>query len=319
LALVGTAFADEAIDMEAVNRGIQDLETTSNGCVYNSGESISGTGYVNSYSNLFSENSEGSKVQALKVTRSGSGFYSHESSSVLVQNRTDYREGGWTDFSWKTEENENIRTNYSEVDLLTRGTFKSESIRSLWKDRTFVQDYVGLTSMESIFDNTDALSKESKTSIHSNQPSFESSIDNVPGTDIPLSWKADINTKMNLIAEFNGSSHIGAILRDRVDNGSLINRAKNRAKTLIDEDYKGSLFLTENMAVNIRKNINWNDKMESNPGPIYSDSNNYQPYFNDDYGNYPWLPCACINGWNEMTFRDQMYHSAKDIFNCTGL
>jgi len=68
---------------------------------------------------------------------------------------------------------------------------------------------------------------------------------------------------------------------------------------LMDEDYKGSFNLSKNMAITIKKTIDYGDV--------------------DVEGaeDYPWLPCACNAGWDDMAIHDQRYHSAKEFFNCT--
>ena len=70
----------------------------------------------------------------------------------------------------------------------------------------------------------------------------------------------------------------------------------------MDENYMGSFNITKKMAVALKQTTEYGDPDADLDG------------FN---GVYPWLPCACNAGWDDMTIHDQRYHSAKDFFDCT--
>lgn len=37
----------------------------------------------------------------------------------------------------------------------------------------------------------------------------------------------------------------------------------------------------------------------------------YDQIYKGKYEDYPWLPCVCNAGWDDMAIHDQRYHSAK--------
>ena len=118
---------------------------------------------------------------------------------------------------------------------------------------------------------------------------------------------------MNINSKFDGSAHLGVTLADvsladvsDVDNvmGGISGITKTKAKSIVlmDEDYKGSFNLTKKMAVIIAKTTDYGDYDTNEDG------------FHNDY---PWLPCLCNAGWDDMVIHDQRYHSAKGFFDCT--
>ena len=207
------------------------------------------------------------------------------------------------------DENHNITTKedisavYAPVSLQFPGSFKAKTIKSLWKDQTYAKNYAGMITMDSLFDYAKALHKESTTTIYSEDHTYQEYLESENSTTGSI---------MNINSNFDGSGHLGVTLADV--RGGISGIAKDLAATknheearangtvLMDEDYKGSFNLTKKMSVIIAKTTDYGDYDANEDG------------FDNDY---PWLPCACNAGWEDMTIHDQRYHSAKGFFDCT--
>ncbi len=299
LGTLGLALAENAADEEAVDKGTMDLETIIQGSLYTADQFVTGTGFANIYNNLAILNpDDNSQVLNLKILDSGTGAYSHNS-YVYVQNNTIMSADGQFE-----SDNHNITTKdntnavYSPVSIQFPGSFKAKTIKSLWKDQTYAKNYAGMISMDSLFDYANMLHKESTTTMYSDQHNYHDYLESTNST---------IGSSMDIDSNFGGSAHLGVTLADVRGGTSGITKAKADSTVLMDEDYRGSFNLTKKMAVNIKKTTNYG----------YYEKN-YEGLYNvGSLDDYPWLPCACNVGWDDMTIHDQRYHSAKGFFDCT--
>jgi hypothetical protein len=301
IGLIGFVLAEDAADEEMVDNGTMDLVTTVHGYVYTADQSVAGTGFANIHSNLGSVNpDDGSQVLNLKVLDSGSGYYSHNSSITVMNNvaRKDEKalispeeefEGSDQNITAK----EDTSAVYSEMNFQIPGSFRVKAIRSLWKDQTCAKNYAGMISMNSLFDYAKTLNKESTTIMHSDLYENEENLD---------TSSSNIGSSMDINSQFDGVAHLGATINDvrGGDFGIMEPKAKSNSAVLMDEDYKGSFYISKKMATEIDQITNYGDL-----------DTDIIPY------DYPWLPCACNAGWDDMAIHDTKYHSAKDFFDCT--
>ena len=297
LEIVGVALADNAADEEQmVDNGTMALVTIVQGSLFTADQSVEGTGFANVYKRLeVVDPSDKSQVLIIKNLGSGTGAYS-DSSYIYVQNNTYLTPA--EDFE-SSDHNitlkDDITAVYSPVSFQFPGSFKANTIKSLWKDQTYSKNYANMVTMDSLFDYSKALTKESTTTMYSTYHKYQDYIG--PGTINATAW-----SKMAITSNFEGSAHLGAILGDVRGGNSGIVKSKAQDTVLMDEDYRGSFNLTKKMAVTLKKS---------------TDYGNYETNYDGYDGDYPWLPCICNTGWNDMIIHDQRYHSAKGFFDCT--
>lgn len=286
---MGVALAENASDEEMVDNGTTELGTIVQEYVYTQDQSVSGVGFASIYGDLSSVDPDGSRSLNLKVLSSGSGLYRRDS-SVYVQNYilknlpSEDIDSSKRNITVKDD----INATYEGVNFQIPGSFRVKSIKSLWKDQTCAKNYAGIISLNSLFDYAKALRKESTTTMYSDQKDYEAYVE---GTD------SDIGSHMDISSKFDGMAHLGATIND-VRGERLTTKDKTNSIILVDEDYNGFFNITKKLAVDIKKTTDYND-------------------FDSDEDDYPWLPCACNAGWDDMTIHDQRYHSAKDFFDCT--
>lgn len=289
LVTLGVALAENAADEDRVNNGTMDpFGTVVQGSIFTSDQSVSGFGFANSNSNLAVVNSDGSQNLNLKSIGSGSGYYSHNS-SIHVQDDvviTSKDEPASSDR--KITAKDETSAVYAATNFQIPGSFRAKSVRSLWKDQTCAKNYAGLISMNSVFDNAKTLNKETITTLYSDVADYEG---------IEESNSSNVGSSMAINSVFDGTAHLGATIND-VREESKTMKAKPDDAVLMDEDYRGAFTISKKMAVNIKKTTDFGD-------------------FDTDDNDYPWLPCICNIGWDDMTIHDQRYHSAKWFFDCT--
>lgn len=298
LGTFGLALAEDAADEVNVDSGTIDLEDTIAGSYFASDQSITGTGLANIYNNLgVVDPDDGSQVLNLKILTSGTGGYSH-SSYVYVQNNSVITNGNYYSDNHNITAKEEISAVYSPVSLQFPGSFKAKTIKSLWRDRTYAKNYAGMISMDSLFDYAKALHKESTVIMHSDDHTYQGFLTSINSTT---------DSSMAITSNFDGSAHLGVNLADVRGSISGIMKDKPESTALMDEDYRGSFNLTKKMAVKIKKTTDYGDY-----------ERNYEGLFDvDSLDDYPWLPCLCNTGWDDMAIHDQRYHSAKGFFDCT--
>lgn len=288
LCALGVALAENASDEEMVDNGTMDLVTIVQGYAYTQDQSVSGVGFASIYGDLSSVDPDGSRPLNLKVLTSGSGSYRRESSTYVQNNIVVNDEGDFTGSNRNITARDDINATYAVIDFQIPGSFRAKSIKSLWKDQMCAKNYAGIISINSLFDYAKTLQKESTTTMYSDQKDYE---EYVEGED------SDISSSMNINSKFEGAAHLGATIND-VRGERLTMKDKSNSTILVDEDYRGSFDITKNIEVEIKRTTDYND-------------------FDSDDNDYPWLPCACNAGWDDMTIHDQRYHSAKDFFDCT--
>lgn len=289
LEMVGFALAENVADEERVDNGTMDLVTTLQGSLFTEDQSVAGNGFANVNNNYAVVNPDGSQVLNLKDLRSGSGSYSHDT-SISVQNAVVATSGeNFASSNYKITSKEDTSAAYAGINFQIPGSFRAKTIKSLWKDQTCAKNYIGIISMDSLFDYAKTLNKESTTDMYSDLTTYEGLVE---------SESSSVGSSMGINSQFDGVAHLGATIND-VRGESLTMKAKPDSAVLMDEDYKGSFNLSKNMAITIKKTIDYGDV--------------------DVEGaeDYPWLPCACNAGWDDMAIHDQRYHSAKEFFNCT--
>jgi hypothetical protein len=302
LVSLGVALAEDAADEEMVDSGTMDpIYTITEGSLYTADQSVTGSGFANIYNNLVVvDPDDKSQVLNLKILTSGTGAYSHDS-YVYVQNDsvTTYS-GDFGSSHHNITAKDDISAVYSPVNLQFPGTFKVKTIKSLWKDQTYTKNYAGMISMDSLFDYAKMLHKESTTTLYSDDHTYRAYLDDTNSTT---------ESSMNIDSKFDGSAHLGVTFADVSGDISDVSgdisgipKSKANSNVLMDEDYKGSFNLTKKMNVILEKT---------------TDYGYYEANTDGSNGDYPWLPCACNAGWDDMAIHDQRYHSANDFFDCT--
>jgi hypothetical protein len=314
LLVMGTiwvALADDVADEEAVNNGTKDLViirynhteynyTPQFPSPYYSDESVKGEGFANINDNLAIMD-ERSPILDIKNRCSGTGSYSY-ASKKKVMNNIIIGENGINDIDYDST-NRMIRidgrtnASYSEINFKFPGSFRTKAIRSLWKDQITSRNYAGIISMNYLFDYAKSLNFDSTATM---------TTDSTTHGKFLTTTNSTIFGGMNINGTFAGTGHIGATTND-LRGESLKMKDKTSDVILIDEDYKGSFKLNiKNMEITMMKSTDLGDTYRNFEGL-------YGKLAIDDY---PWLPCMCNMGWNDMIIHDQRYHSAKDFFDC---
>jgi hypothetical protein len=109
------------------------------------------------------------------------------------------------------------------------------------------------------------------------EETFVNSID-----EMDTSLESQAKTDLNLEASFSGSGHVGAM---------DTSRGEKNADILIDEDYRGTYYITKNMSHEVKYKLT--REMDD------------------------WLPC-CSGGFADMNVLDKKpFKSAAGIFDCT--
>lgn len=292
--MIGFAQAESAADEDMVNNETMDIETIIQNFIYTDEQAVAGTGFANINDNFATQDPDDrSQNLDLRVLRSGTGAYSHNS-TISVQNDTYWSYSGeFTTISQDIAAKEDTNAVYSGINLQFPGSFKTKVVKSLWKDQTCSKNHAGIISMNSLFDYAKKLDTESTTTLDSDVYNYEGFIETTNST---------ISSSMNINSSFDGSAHLGATLNDMPGEVGGITKSKADSAVLMDEDYKGSFNLTKKMAVDIVKTTDYGD---------------YYANYESENSDYPWLPCSCNQGWDDMAIHDQRYHSAKGFFDCT--
>jgi hypothetical protein len=268
--LIGTAQADGGSEYPEY------LETEIQGYLYASDTSITGIGLTNVYCNSNSLNESGGRVLSLKVLRSGSGAYSHNSSE-LNQNSIEWdEEENYASSNWKMEKTESTSAAQADTSLDIPGSFKSKPIRLLWRDIALTANYPALTFMNSQFDYAKAFNKDLTIKMYSDVEGIDEYNEPINEYDEPADLR--IGNSLDLKASFNGIGQIGMRFNDSIR---------------IDEDYRGSFTMSKTLTANSRKK---------------ADNGDYEADFED----HPWLPC-CTGGYFDMSLFDRHYIS-RGIF-----
>lgn len=237
---------------------------------YHMDQSVKGNGFFNDYQNT------GVTNLSLSNTAHGSGSYNHEL-------KLDSRNGV------KFDENKDEYTTSSD-----RGTTLAEStdfsyapsrmemgkyslpvaFQSKGAEETCLKNFISGVSMNARFNYADTISKNLSAELYwkySNATDeFESNLD------------GQTKTNLNLEASFSGSGHVGVL---------DTSQGQKNTNILIDEDYRGTYYLTKNMTHEVK--------------------------FKSTRQMDDWLPC-CSGGFANMNVLDKKpFKSATGIFDCT--
>ena len=233
-------------------------------------QNVKGNGFFSAYHNTDVTN------LSLSNTAHGSGSLSHES-------KLDSRNGAKFD----SNSDEYTTTSDSGTTLVESTDF-SYSPRSMQlgnyslpiffqskgAEETCLKNYASGVSMDARFNYLDTLSKNISAELYWK---FVNSID-----EMDTSLESQAKTDLNLEASFSGSGHVGAM---------DTSRGEKNADILIDEDYRGTYYLTKNMSHEAKYKLT--REMDD------------------------WLPC-CSGGFADMNVLDKKpFKSAAGIFDCT--
>jgi hypothetical protein len=299
---VGVALAENAVDEARVDNGTMDLLTTIEGTLFVADQSVSGTGFTNINNNFgVVDPDDKDQVLNLKTLSSGTGDYKH-SNYIYVQNNSITTSSGEFDSSdHKITVKDDINAVYAPVSFQFPGSFKIKTIKSLWKDQTYAKNFGAMITMDSLYDYARALKKESTTTMSSDEHDLDL---------FEAAANSTATSNMDITSNFDGSAHLGATLSDVRGGISGITKIKPDSTVLMDEDYRGVFNLTKKMAVSLTKTTDYGYYEKNREGV-------FGVYLHPEYDDYPWLPCLCNTGWDDMAIHDQRYHSAKGFFDCT--
>jgi hypothetical protein len=239
--------------------------------IYNIEQNVNGNGFFNAYQHTDVTN------LSLSNTAHGSGSLNHESmldSWNGAKSNTNHDEYTTTDDRGTTFD-ESTDFSYSPISMADLGKYsKPIAFRSKGAEETCLKNYFSGVSMNARFNYLDTLSKNLSSELYWK---FTDTTDEF-GTDLVSLAK----TNLNFEASFSGSGHVGVLDTSRGEKNTDI---------LIDEDYRGTYFLTKNMTHEVKRELTRQI---------------------DD-----WLPC-CSGGFADMNVLDKKpFKSATGIFDCT--
>lgn len=209
----------------------------------------------------------------------GSGSFDHES-NLDSRSGTKYDDTNGN-YSMLTDRGttliESTDFAYAPVNMQMGAYSQPISFQSKGSEETRVKNYNSGISMNARFSYADTLSKNLSGELYWKRT------DNRDTSDVSQSTLDDESRiKLNFEAAFSGNGHVGVL-----DS----KRGLKDTEVLIDEDYRGTYYLTKNM----------------------SHSETYTlKQLSDD-----WLPC-CSGGFSDMNILDKRpFKSATGIFDCT--
>lgn len=196
-------------------------EETGSGFGFTSSQSVSGNGFTSIRSCLSTD------PEVLQYHSSGSGSYSHESITQLINFTTKDPARGFSSYGRNIEIQENTSFAYSprSIDM---GSFKSGPIKSLWGDAIKTGNSGG-AFIELGFADTKVLSKN----VHAKTSGFEDLEDIQSST-------GSFNAGMKFDVAFTGTEKLGAWLKGVSD------KTPDR---LMDEYYIGTFRIMKNVGL----------------------------------------------------------------------
>lgn len=238
--------------------------------IYSMDQNVKGDGFFNAYQSTNVNN------LSLSNTAHGSGSYDYES-------KLDSRNGAKFD----TEKNEYTTAGDRGMVFIESTDFSYSpgtmqlgkyslpiAFQSKGAEETCLKNYISGISMNARFNYVDTLSKNLSSGLYWK---FVDITD-----EFGSSLESQAKTDLNLEASFSGSGHVGVM-----DTG----RGQKNADILIDEDYRGTYYLTKNMSHEAKYKLTQQI---------------------DD-----WLPC-CSGGFADMNALDKKpFKSATGVFDCT--
>ncbi len=240
------------------------------GTIYHMDQNVKGNGFFSAYQNTAVTN------LSLSNTAHGSGSLNHES-------KLDSRNGAKFDSN-----SDEYATTSDRGTTFVESTDYSYSPRSMQMGKyslpiafqskgaedTCLKNYISGVSMDARFNYLDTLSKNLSSELYWK---FVNSLG-----EMDTSLEGQAKTDLNLEASFSGSGHVGVI---------DASRGEKNANILIDEDYRGTYYITKNMSHEIKYKLT--AEMDD------------------------WLPC-CSGGFADMNVLDKKpFKSAAGIFDCT--
>jgi hypothetical protein len=247
--------------------------STLSGHIYNMDQNVKGNGFFNSYQTL----NDTHLVWSNKAH--GSGSYDYEAKidsrvkAKLDSNDADYKATADQGMTYI----ESTDFSYAPAGMQMGKYSLPIAFQSKGAETTCIKNYVSNVSMDAMFNYADTLSKNLSSELYWNAGyNTSGDYDNVLGSDA--------RTKLNFEAAFSGSGHVGALDMSRGADGPDI---------LIDEDYKGTYYITKNMSHEVKYNL----KQQIDE----------------------WLPC-CYGGYLTLPLPsrgDLGLKGAKGVFDCS--
>jgi len=240
------------------------------GYIYHMDQNVDGRGYFSTYQNAC--------TKYLNISNNVHGSGSYDTDSEL-----DLRDGVKYDlkkdiYSSSGDKHitliESADFTYAPINISLGKYSLPIAFQSKGSESTGVKNYVSGVSMNARFSYLDTLSKNLSAEVYMKSSSSSTDFDYIKNTSD--------RTKLNFEAAFSGHGHVGVL-----DN----NRYMHNANILIDEDYRGTYYITKNMS--------------------HEDVNTLVRSADD------WLPC-CSGGFADMNPLDKKtFKSATGIFDCT--
>jgi len=236
-------------------------------------QNVQGNGFFNSYVKNYVPN------MSLSNIAHGSGGYDHES-KLDSRNGAKYDETN-AEYTLVTDIGttliESMDFAYAPISMQISKYSRPIAFQSKGSEATEVKNYRSGISMNARFNYADTLSKNLSGELYWKR------VDNIDTEDYFQSTLDDESrTKLNFEAAFSGSGHVGAVDSEGISQGTEL---------LIDEDYRGTYYITKNMSHN----------------EVYT-----LKRLTDE-----WLPC-CSGGFSDMNVLDKKpFKSATGVFDCT--
>jgi hypothetical protein len=248
----------------------QSEESLESDYIYHMDQDVQGNGFFSAH-----QNTDVKKLSLTNIAH-GSGSYNHES-------KLDSRNGAKFDAkkdSYTTTSDsgtvfyEDTDFSYSPISMqLGRYSLPIE-FQSKGAEETCLKNYVSGISMNARFNYLDTLSKNLSAELYWKYTNVTDEYES--------RLESQARTNLNFEASFSGSGHVG-----------VLDTSRDRRNTdiLIDEDYRGTYYLTKNMSHEVTYKLTQQI---------------------DD-----WLPC-CSGGFADMNALDKKpFKSATGIFDCT--
>jgi len=194
-------------------------ETTGSGFSFMAEQSIRGEGITEVRSCLNTD------PQVFQSRGSGSGSYNYDSNVALINFTTKDPGRGFLSYGRSIEVQESSDFAYAPISINV-GSFKTETIKSLWDDSTKTGTSGG-TAIELAFANTKVLSKD----IHAKSSGFQDIEDIEDST-------GKLDTAMNFDVAFTGIGKVGAWLKRPSDH---------TPERMLDEYYSGTFRMAKNI------------------------------------------------------------------------
>jgi len=251
--------------------------STLSGCLYHIDQNVKGNGFFNSYQT----SNDTSLIWSNKAHGSGSYDYESKIDSRLKAkfdtNTDDYKATADQGMTFI----ESADFSYAPTSMQMGKYSFPIAFQSKGAERTSIKNYMSSVSMNAMFNYADILSKNLSSELYWKGSSSTSDEDY-----LPIVRTGSARTKLNFEAAFSGSGHVGAL---------DMSRGEDDPNILIDEDYRGTYYITKNMSHETKYNLK--QQIEE------------------------WLPC-CSGGYLSMpeTYRKGSKGFGSDvagIFDCT--